>query len=201
MQEDAPWIRWRDQVAPTKLTLQFDPSNVATNNYLAACPMSNIRKRPVAQDAEALYEAVNQLIRVHQFRDRDRICCYDVSVAQCYALETLVKQGPLRLQSLAQEMFLDKSTASRVVDSLQRKGYVTRVEDATDRRAVQLEPTSEGRKLYQTIRADLVAEESAMIEHLEPEVLDAALNLLHQLTRAAQARCGVASTCMPESLP
>ena len=33
--------------------------------------------------AEELYEAVNQLIRVHQFRDRDYICCHDVSVAQC----------------------------------------------------------------------------------------------------------------------
>ncbi|QYJ24681.1 MarR family transcriptional regulator [Achromobacter sp. ES-001] len=144
---------------------------------------------------------MNQLIRVHQFRDRDRICCYDVSVAQCYALETLVKQGPLRLQALAQVMFLDKSTASRIVDSLERKGYVTRIEDAADRRAVQLEPTAAGRKLYQTIRADLVAEEFAMIEHMKPEVLEASLDLLRQLTRAAQARCGVASTCAVEFEP
>lgn len=156
--------------------------------------MSPTRKRSATQDAEALYEAVNQLIRVHQFRDRDRICCYDVSVAQCYALETLVKQGPLRLQSLAQEMFLDKSTASRVVDSLERKGYVTRVADAADRRAVQLAPTAKGRALYQTIRADLVAEEAAMIEHMPPEVLDGALDLLGQLTCAAQARCGAEAT-------
>ena len=163
--------------------------------------MNSIRTRLASRDAEALYEAVNQLIRVHQFRDRDRICCYDVSVAQCYALETLVKQGPLRLQALAQVMFLDKSTASRIVDSLERKGYVTRIEDAADRRAVQLEPTAAGRKLYQTIRADLVAEEFAMIEHMKPEVLEASLDLLRQLTRAAQARCGVASTCAVEFEP
>lgn len=163
--------------------------------------MNSTRTRLASRDAEALYEAVNQLIRVHQFRDRDRICCYDVSVAQCYALETLVKQGPLRLQALALVMFLDKSTASRIVDSLERKGYVTRIEDAADRRAVQLEPTAAGRKLYQTIRADLVAEEFAMIEHMKPEVLEASLDLLQQLTRAAQARCGVASTCAVEFEP
>ncbi len=163
--------------------------------------MSTTRKRPLIQDAEALYEAVNQLIRVHQFRDRDRICCYDVSVAQCYALETLVKQGPLRLQTLAQEMFLDKSTASRVIDSLERKGYVTKIEDVSDRRAVQLEPTVAGRKLYQTIRADLVAEEAGMIEGMAPEVLDASLKLLRQLTRAAQARCGVTTTGEQETKP
>lgn len=32
------------------------------------------------RDAEELHEALNQLVRVYQFRDRDRICCYDVSV-------------------------------------------------------------------------------------------------------------------------
>ncbi|MCF5392745.1 MarR family transcriptional regulator, partial [Pseudomonas syringae] len=86
----------------------------------------------LTQDAEDLYEALNQLVRVYQFRDRDRICCYDVSVTQCYAVETLVKQGALRLQVLAEEMFLDKSTASRVIDALERKGYVSRVEDDED---------------------------------------------------------------------
>ncbi|MGC3218551.1 MarR family transcriptional regulator, partial [Pseudomonas aeruginosa] len=76
----------------------------------------------MSQDADALYEALNQLVRVYQIRDRDRICCYDVSVTQWYAVETLVKQGPLRLQALAEEMFLDKCPGRPVVDTLERKG-------------------------------------------------------------------------------
>ena len=56
-----------------------------------------------------------------QFRDRDRICCHDISVTQCYALETLVQQGPVRLSGLAERLFLDKSTTSRVVSTLVRK--------------------------------------------------------------------------------
>ncbi|OJH08063.1 MAG: MarR family transcriptional regulator [Alcanivorax borkumensis] len=140
--------------------------------------------------AEQLYEAVNQLIRVHQFRDRDYICSHDVSVAQCYALETLVKRGPLRLQALASEMYLDKSTTSRVVDSLLRKAYVLKTPDPSDQRAVQLSLTPEGKKLYQTIRQDLVAEEASMIKNLPPEVVDGALALIRQLTAAARARLG-----------
>lgn len=45
-------------------------------------------------DAEALHTAVADLVRVYQFRDRDRICCHDISVTQCYALEALVEHGP-----------------------------------------------------------------------------------------------------------
>ena len=162
--------------------------------------MAKRKKDQLTQDSEDLYEALNQLVRVYQFRDRDRICCYDVSVTQCYAIETLVKRGRLRLQALAEEMFLDKSTASRVVDTLERKGYVSRVEDSEDRRAVQVQVTESGHELYQKIRTDLIAEERAMIEQLSPEARQGALSLLKQITRTTEIRCGLVSGCCP-SLP
>jgi len=155
--------------------------------------MLDIQDDTLSQDAENLYEVLNQLIRAHQFRDRDRICGHDISVAQCYALETLVKQGALRLQSLADEMYLDKSTTSRVIDSLERKGYVVRLTDEEDRRAIQIQATSCGQALYQKIRAELIAEERALIAMLSPETRQATLQLLHQLTQAARIRCGMVS--------
>ena len=159
--------------------------------------MTKRKNDQLTQDSEDLYEALNQLVRVHQFRDRDRICCYDVSVTQCYAVETLVKRGALRLQVLAEEMFLDKSTASRVIDTLERKGYVSRVEDDEDRRAVRIQATDAGRELYEKIRAGLIAEERAMIENLSAEARQGALSLLRQITRATEIRCGLASECCP----
>lgn len=157
--------------------------------------MTKRKNDQLTQDSEDLYEALNQLVRVYQFRDRDRICCYDVSVTQCYAVETLVKRGALRLQVLAEEMFLDKSTASRVIDTLERKGYVSRVEDDEDRRAVRIRATDAGRELYAKIRADLIAEERAMIENLSAEARQGALSLLRQITRATEIRCGLVSEC------
>lgn len=161
--------------------------------------MPKRKKDQLSQDAEDLYEALNQLVRVYQFRDRDRICCYDVSVTQCYAVETLAKKGALRLQVLAEEMFLDKSTASRVIDALERKGYVSRVEDDEDRRAVKIQTTGAGRELYEKIRNGLVAEEKVMIENLSAEARQGALTLLRQLTRATEKRCGLTSETFSDS--
>src|SRR5438128_12340608 len=90
------------------------------------------------RDALALHEAVADLVRVYQFRDRDRICCHDISVTQCHALETLVEHGPLRLGDLTQRLFLDKSTTSRVVRTLVKKGYVEQDVDDNDVRAFEL---------------------------------------------------------------
>ena len=84
--------------------------------------IAGTRPKPAAktlmQDAEALHGALSELVRIYQFRDRDRICCHDISVTQCYALEALVEHGPMRSQALARRLMLDKSTTTRVVDAL-----------------------------------------------------------------------------------
>lgn len=140
------------------------------------------------RDARALYGALSDLIRVYQFRDRDRICCYDVSVSQCYALEALVRQGGMTLNDLAAHLYLDKSTASRVVDALERKGYVARTPHPSDRRAVLLDATSEGKNLYGKIEGDILAEERALLTDFDPEIRRAMAQLIARLARAAAER-------------
>src|SRR5687767_1974269 len=120
-------------------------------------------------DAVDLHTALSELVRVYQFRDRDRICCHDISVTQCYALEALLRRGPSTLGDLAGELFLDKSTASRVVAALERKRYVARAAHPQDGRSVVLTVTPAGRRLHDRIRQDLVAEEKRLLEDFEPE--------------------------------
>jgi DNA-binding MarR family transcriptional regulator len=149
--------------------------------------------------AEALHEALSELVRIYQFRDRDRICCHDVSVTQCYAIEALVRRGPSTLNELAAELYLDKSTASRVVATLERKGYVTRAPHADDARAVVSTVTPAGRRLHDRIHEGLVEEEARLLEDFEPEIREATVRLIFRLARAAESRAGVGSPacCAP----
>lgn len=140
------------------------------------------------RDARAFYDALSDLVRVYQFRDRDRICCYDVSVTQCYALEALARRGPLTLNELAAHLYLDKSTASRVVDALERKEYVTRRPHPQDGRALLLEATPGGRVLHSRIEADIVEEERRLLAGFAPEVRESMVRLLGRLASAAAAR-------------
>lgn len=146
------------------------------------------RNANLQKEAEALHAAVSDLVRIYQFRDRDRICCYDISVTQCYALEVLVERGPCRSQALAEALRLDKSTTTRVVDALARKGYVERQPDPEDARAVSLRVTAEGRALYEQINSELIAQQIDLIHDLDPGVCAAATEILRRLARAAQTR-------------
>lgn len=178
---------------------------------IAIAPVARTAAARLHQDAEALQGAVAQLVRVYQFRDRDRICCHDISVTQCYALETLLEQGSLRLGALADLLFLDKSTTSRVVGALVKKGYVEQRPDAADGRATALRATRRGQKLCARINADLVEQQRALLEDLDPAVRAGVVDVIRRLAQSADARfrtgvpvggpasCGPAegSACVP----
>jgi MarR family transcriptional regulator, 2-MHQ and catechol-resistance regulon repressor len=156
------------------------------------------------EDARALQAAVADLVRVYQFRDRDRICCHDISVTQCHALETLVEHGPMRLGTLARQLFLDKSTTSRVVGALVRKGYVEPHEEAGDRRARLLHATPRGERLCARIIGDLVAQQKDLLRGMAPDVRAGVIQVIRGHARTADARfragvsvAGGAGCCVP----
>lgn len=141
----------------------------------------------IRDEAVALQEALTDLIRVYQFRDRDAICCYDVSPAQSHALERLAHRGPLTLNELAASLFLEKSSASRLMDGLERKGYITRKPHPEDGRCVRLDLTKPGRTLQQKIERDLLEERARVLADLSPDERQAVVESIGKLARAASA--------------
>ncbi len=142
------------------------------------------------RDARDLQRAVSNLVRIYQFRDRKSICYYNISVTQCYALSNVIERGPLSQNELAADLYLDKSTASRVIAELTRKGYVRRVPDPNDGRVRNLEVTGKGRDLYGRIEQDLVEEMQELIAGHNPATRRATIELITQLTDAAIGRFG-----------
>ncbi len=68
--------------------------------------------------------------------------------ATVFLLRHLRTSLPRRVSDLAECSRLDVSTVSRHVQSLEKAGYVTRIEDPDDRRASLLKITKQGQSLY-----------------------------------------------------
>ena len=151
------------------------------------------RNDDVRPDTLAFHRALADLVRVYQFRDRERICCYDVSVTQCYALEALIEGGAQTLNDLAATLYLDKSTTSRVVDALEAKGYASRRTHPASRRSVLVEVTAGGRLLHARIERDILLEEQRLLDEFPPAVRMQMAELMHELARAAS--CRTPSSC------
>lgn len=159
----------------------------------------NTEGQTLERQAEAFHEALSDFVRAYLLAERDQICCHDISLTQCYALDALLRRGPSTLNALAAELCLDKSTASRVVATLLRKGYVGRAAHPGDARAVLLDLTPAGRRLHSRIRTDRIAERTEVLAGFAPEVRDGITDVMRRLAGATRQRRACTARPAPRS--
>jgi DNA-binding MarR family transcriptional regulator len=133
--------------------------------------------------AREMYEIVHEIIKKYQFRDRNRICCYDITVSQCYVLYELQNE-PLTMRNLASRLYLDISTMSRVVDQLQKKNYIVREQDVNDRRVTYVSLTRAGREVLEKIVSDLISTEKEILAQISPAARHSVLFVLRELSKS-----------------
>jgi len=147
-----------------------------------------IHQPTLIRDAARLQESLGELIRLLQFRDRDRACCYDLSVSQCYALQVLIQNGPMTVTQLGDHLYLEKSTASRLAKALLEKDLVRRRAPHDDGRIVILQVTEAGHRMARKILKDLSEEYVDLLETFDPQVRAALPQLLDRLSETIARR-------------
>ena len=140
----------------------------------------------VDEGAERLHRLTKELIRRYQFRDWNQICCYGISVSQCYILDVLAEEGDLTMQQLAKRMFKSVSTMTRVVSQLVRRGYVKRRQDPEDRRVVHVSITPQGKAVVAAINRDLIETQKAILQAIPPDQWAGAFRVLEALAQGAR---------------
>jgi DNA-binding MarR family transcriptional regulator len=75
----------------------------------------------------------------------------EVTLPQFRALVVLVVRGPRRGTDIADELQVNRSTTTRMLDRLTRKGLVRRSRSADDRRAVLVRATPDGRRVVERV--------------------------------------------------
>ena len=71
-------------------------------------------------------------------------CCNGVSLAQCHTLLEIEGKEKISISELAKNLSLDKSTVSRSIDGLVKKGFIHRNIPSENRRTTELQLTEEG---------------------------------------------------------
>ena len=123
-------------------------------------------KTPLPAQAKQLHQALTHLVQQYQFRDRNDICCYGISVSQCHALEALGEHGTVTMNTLAEHLHLAVSTVTRIVDQLVEKELAERHTGEKDRRVCKVALTPSGAALLRTIQGELIAREQAVLARI-----------------------------------
>ena len=110
----------------------------------------------------------------------------ELSASQFHLLEPLATTpGPLPMSALADAAGVAPPTASRMLDSLVKRGIAERTPaQVGDRRRVEITLTAEGRKLVVAKRAIIARTREQVFDSLSPGERRAASRLLHSLAAA-----------------
>jgi DNA-binding MarR family transcriptional regulator len=120
-------------------------------------------------DAETLGELLVRVTRGQRRRWREALAPWDLSPHHVRALRVVTDRSGTRLSELAEALHIAPRSATEVADALQARGLVERTPDPTDRRAVVLTPTEEGRRVQAEIAAARAADNRDLFARLDAD--------------------------------
>src|SRR6267378_4336070 len=107
------------------------------------------RQAPARTVADRLHSAAIHLLRRLRVEDK----AMGLTPPRASALSVLVFRGPVTMSQLAEAEQVRRPTITRLIDGLERRGLVRRVNDPADGRVQLVEATAAGKRLLQKGRA------------------------------------------------
>jgi len=138
-------------------------------------------------ELDDLLREVGALLRK---RGRDILCGFDITSPQFEALLVLREHGQLTMGELCAKMYLACSTATDLIDRMERNGLIERVRDTADRRVIRLRVLPKGSELIERVL-------EARQNYLANAMTGLGANDKARLVRALQQLCSVLSREVP----
>jgi MarR family transcriptional regulator, organic hydroperoxide resistance regulator len=141
----------------------------------------------VAQSARALLALYPRIyFACHTRHVRDPLTQQLLSRHQASILDHLDEVDPTTLNGLARHMGVTPATMSLTIDRLERKGYVIRLRDTTDRRRVHLRLSTAGVRVRNASSVLDPSRVERLMTRLTEEERETAIRGLGLLAEAAQ---------------
>jgi MarR family transcriptional regulator, multiple antibiotic resistance protein MarR len=113
---------------------------------------------------------------------------HDLKSADYLVLVALANDAADTASSVCSVLSHDPGAMTRKIDALEKRGLVRRVRSAEDRRAIKLELTPEGRKLYPKVLAAAVGISNAFLQGFSKAEVRSLEAMLKRMLDNANAR-------------
>lgn len=139
-------------------------------------------------DERELQERLTEFVRTFGLHQPDRTPCgQPLSVSEAHALSDVARHQPLSAGELAKRLQLEKSTVSRIIAQLQRRGWIDRTPHTGDRRVALLSLTPAGRKAEAELTEARHRRFSSLLERIPPQERPVVLRGLDAVVGALRA--------------
>jgi DNA-binding MarR family transcriptional regulator len=139
-------------------------------------------------DTRQLQELFSEFLQALGLHRPDQVPTgFDLSLSEMFALLALSAEAPMSQQALAEQLHLEKSTVSRLIQHLERRGWVRRVRDLHDTRMFRLQLSETGHEQASRLVKSLTERHQRLLAALKPDEQEALAYGLSALVRALRS--------------
>ena len=143
-------------------------------DYYAQTPDANVRATEAVMNtiktADLLFDRIGRLLRP-----------LNVSAAGGLVLGLLRDRGPMSPSELGERLIVTRATVTGLLDSLERRGFVTRSANPADRRSLVVEISPAGLVVLQALRTLIHGYERTWMNAFSDAELRAYIETLHRI--------------------
>ncbi|MGI6357845.1 MAG: MarR family winged helix-turn-helix transcriptional regulator [Bacillota bacterium] len=136
------------------------------------------QKVAYVDELERLLRTVSSIIKR---RGRDILSNFDITPPQFNALLILRNHGNLTIGELGEKMYLACSTATDLIDRMERNGLMERRRDQNDRRVIRLHVKEKGMEMVQAVMAARKRYLSGILDQISEEEILVMINGMRHL--------------------
>jgi MarR family 2-MHQ and catechol resistance regulon transcriptional repressor len=106
---------------------------------------------------------------------------FGLTQPQFSVIEVLGHLGPLKVGEICEKMLVSGGNMTLVLDNIAKLGYIERIHDLNDRRAIQVQLTAKGAELFDKIftpHAEFISETMSVLSAVEQKELGILLKKL-----------------------
>lgn len=142
-----------------------------------------------------VYVLIRELAKALRIFQEGAVFCEDITFTQFVILDYVKESRRLKLSDLHKLLSVEKSTTTRLIDPLVRKGLVVREKSASDSRAIELELTGEGERVHRSVESCMSDLTGQLIETMPGSDGEPLLSTMNTFVRSVFRCCGPDNCC------
>lgn len=119
-----------------------------------------------------IYNSLQEIAWQFGSRGINGECCEDLSFIEFMALKRILETSDLSVQEVGNQLNITKSGATKIINRLDQKGYVTKKTSAADGRVCCVRATEKGIELLNGIICKYISYIERILKTLDPNTIN-----------------------------
>ena len=107
---------------------------------------------------------------------------FKITIDQWLVIKVLMENPGISQQAIAEKVFKDNASVTRIIELLVKSGYLKRTEHQLDRRKSSLKITSSGKKIIADVQELVKRNRSIALQGIDQKELEILQNLLTKIS-------------------